>query len=201
MSALSELLNRAFAERYPDTSNRKIADEAGVSRGTIDNYRRGTHPAVPSDEVLSAFHKLLKIPMSELREAAGLPVGEDVPYVPPREANMLSDRQRRALDELIRSFVDTRGASHADQPTPASPPATQSGTPREEDEDEKTRAGGKPADLNPEDQASNVEPLRPRHRRGRNFDDNPIIEADAAAYDPGEPTEEERRDEDGEERQ
>lgn len=140
MSALSELLNRHFAEKYPNTSNRKIAAEAGVSRGTIDNYRNGTHPAAPSDEVLTAFHKLLGIPMGELREAANLPVGEDAPYVPPREANLLSLRQRRAVDEMIRSIVETRGASSHDTDQPASdadrPPA--SGTPREDDEGEKT---------------------------------------------------------------
>lgn len=141
MSALSELLNRHFAEKYPNTSNRKIAAEAGVSRGTIDNYRNGTHPAAPSDEVLTAFHKLLGIPMGELREAANLPVGEDAPYVPPREANLLSLRQRRAVDEMIRSIVETRGASSHDTDTkPASdadrPPA--SGTPRGAEQGEKT---------------------------------------------------------------
>lgn len=143
MSALSELLNRHFAEKYPNTSNRKIAAEAGVSRGTIDNYRNGTHPAAPSDEVLTAFHKLLGIPMGELREAANLPVGEDAPYVPPREANLLSLRQRRAVDEMIRSIVETRGASSHDTDQPASdadrPPA--SGTPRETREGEKTSFG------------------------------------------------------------
>lgn len=205
MTALSELLNRAFAEKFPDASNRKIADEAGVSRGTIDNYRNGNHPAVPSDEVLTAFHKLLKIPLGDLREAAGLPVGEDLPYVPPSEANMLNDRQRRALDELIRSFVDTRGVRHAAQPTtPADPPAEAPRTPGTQNQ--KTRAGDKPATLNPENQAGNVAPLRPR-RRGRDFDANPIIDLGHAAHDRGPDDESEadrarqQQDEHGEEAQ
>lgn len=157
MSALSELLNRAFAVKYPKASNRKIADEAGVSRGTIDNYRRGTHPAVPSDEVLTAFHKLLDIPMGELRAAAGLPVGEDLPYVPPREANMLSDRQRRAVDELIRSIVETRRTGHADPPDTADhPPAEAAGA--QGAEKQKT----KPAGLSGQDQASTLPPALER---------------------------------------
>lgn len=109
MSALSELLNRHFADRYPEMSNRKIAEVSGVSRGTIDNYRNGTHPARPSEEVLRAFHELLRIPMPELREAAGVQSGELDPYVPPAEANQLGMRQRRALDELIRAFVEVSG--------------------------------------------------------------------------------------------
>lgn len=162
MSALSELLNRHFAEKYPNTSNRKIAAEAGVSRGTIDNYRNGTHPAAPSDEVLTAFHKLLGIPMGELREAANLPVGEDAPYVPPREANLLSLRQRRAVDEMIRSIVETRGASSHDTDQPASdadrPPA--SGTPRGAEQGEKTArvVHIKRDDLNEQQSSPEAEP-------------------------------------------
>lgn len=121
MSALSELLNRHFELKYGDLSNRRIAQRAGISRGTIDNYRKGTHPARPGDEVLSAFHELLGIPMSRLRDAAGLPTGEEEPYSPPREANLLDHRQRRAIDELIRSIVATREASHEDQGTTSTP--------------------------------------------------------------------------------
>ena len=71
MSALSDLLNRYLAkEKFRDLSNRKVADAAGVSRGTIDNYRKGIHPAAPSEDILQAFHDLLGIPVVELREAA-----------------------------------------------------------------------------------------------------------------------------------
>lgn len=98
MSALSDLLNRYLAkEKFRDLSNRKVADAAGVSRGTIDNYRKGIHPAAPSEDILQAFHDLLGIPVVELREAAGVPHGEPDPYVAPAEFNRLSQTQR---DEL-----------------------------------------------------------------------------------------------------
>ncbi|MCD2263257.1 helix-turn-helix domain-containing protein [Dietzia aurantiaca] len=125
MSALSDLLNRHFDTKYGGTSNRRISEMAGVSRGTIDNYRNGTHPARPSEEVLRAFHDLLGIPMEQLRAAADLPPGEEEPYLPPSEANLLNSRQRRALDELIRSFVATKEAHREDQGTqdpPSNPP-------------------------------------------------------------------------------
>lgn len=67
MSALSELLNRRITEKHGDTSNRQLVEMAGVSRGTIDNYRKGDHPAVPGEDVLSAFHDLTGLSMQELR--------------------------------------------------------------------------------------------------------------------------------------
>lgn len=121
MSALSDLLDRYLAqEKFRDLSNRKIADDAGVSRGTIDNYRKGIHPAAPSEDILQAFHDLLGIPLAELREAAGVPRGEPEPYAAPAEFNRLSHTQRTALDEFVRSFVGPQGASNDMETT--SPP-------------------------------------------------------------------------------
>ena len=111
MSALSELLNKAIAEQYGDKSNRDLAKLAGISRGSVDNYRNGA-VLRPTDDVLQAFHRLLAIPIQELRLAAGLPRGEAEPYAPPSEANLLDGRQRRAIDELIRSIVITDGVAY-----------------------------------------------------------------------------------------
>lgn len=108
MSALSDLLNQAIEARFPDSSNRYLAKRAGISRGTVDNYRNGV-VVKPTEEVLQAFHALLGVPIQDLRVAAGLPRGEAEPYEAPAEANLLDDRQRNAVDELIRSIVATRG--------------------------------------------------------------------------------------------
>ena len=132
MSALSDLLNQAIAAKFPDSSNRDLAKRAGVSRGTVDNYRNGV-VVKPTEDVLQAFHALLGVPIQDLRLAAGLPRGEAEPYKAPAEANLLDDRQRNALDELIRSIVATRGQQRHDVE------ATQeSGTSGTEDKDQKT---------------------------------------------------------------
>jgi transcriptional regulator with XRE-family HTH domain len=161
VSALSDLLNRHIAERHGDTSNRRLAEMAGVSRGTIDNYRKGDHPAVPGEDVLSAFHDLTGLSMQELRTAAGLPPGENEPYEPPAEANLLTRPQRNALDQLIRTIVDARDRHDSDSSDTATAEATR--TSSEAGEGEKTK----------------VTPLR---RRGRDFGADPIIEQDEAAY-------------------
>lgn len=115
MSALSDLLNRHIEDKFRELSNRQIAKAAGISRGTVDNYRAGKIPGAPKEEVLQAFHDLLGIPLAELRAAAGVPRGEPEPYKAPAEFNRLSQAQRDALDEFVRSFVGPQGASHADQ--------------------------------------------------------------------------------------
>ena len=169
MSALSDLLNRYIAgsDTFRDMSNRRMADRAGVSRGTIDNYRSGVHPAAPGEDVLQAFHELLGIPLAELREAAGVPRGEPEPYAAPPEFNRLSHAQRTALDEFVRSFVGPQGELNA-MATTSKPDASP-----EEDQGEKidrstdnrqpgVSAAGSRADAV---LASELQVNRPRHNR------------------------------------
>jgi hypothetical protein len=108
VSALSDLLNQYIPE---GVSNRELArkSEGAISRATIDKYRAGEHGDQPSEAVLRAFHELLAIPLPRIRAAAGLPPGEAKPWVPPVEADLMSRRQRRAVTELIRSFVERQG--------------------------------------------------------------------------------------------
>lgn len=155
MSALSDLLNEARGDLSVREVGRRVAKH-GIGESTIIPYFNGRH-GTPSVQVLNALAKVLPVGLGQLYTAVGLSAGENEPYEPPIEATMLTRRQRLALDELIRSFVDTRGATHADQPpTPATPPATPARTQCEEDEDQKNRAGDKPADLNPEDQGGRL---------------------------------------------
>lgn len=103
MSALSDLLR----ENIPDGwSNREIArrSNGALSRATVDKYLSDRHGR-PTPEVIQAFHDVLQIPLERLREAAALPIGEAEPWTPPEEANLMSHRQRAAVEELIRSFV------------------------------------------------------------------------------------------------
>lgn len=140
VSALSELLTAAVPDGW---SNRRISREAvakdiSLSPETVNKYLSGKH-GHPSVEVLGAFSEVLGIPIRKLHEAAGVPSGEDEPWQPPIEANLLNRRQRLALDELIRSFVATRGAT--DDADTDSPAAT-SRTPGEANEDQEARRKG-----------------------------------------------------------
>ncbi|MGC5249616.1 hypothetical protein ACPXB3_22140 [Gordonia sp. DT219] len=91
------------------------------------------------------------VPFTEkqLQRAAWNTTAPSGPYRPPEEADLLDDRQRRAVDELIRSIVATRGAENGMET------AQESRAPGSEDEDQKTGAGS-PRDggTDPEGQAA-----------------------------------------------
>lgn len=105
MSALSDALNEANRENW---SAAEIARRSGdlIHRATAANVMRGKHAANPSDEVLQAFAVVFPtLTLKRLRRLAGQPAGEQERYVPPPEADRLNARQRKALDELIRSMA------------------------------------------------------------------------------------------------
>lgn len=131
MSALSRLLLTAAGDR----GGRQLAREAqerGVDLGlaTIHNYLAGRH-GKPTEATLDAFHRLLGVPLAELRTAAGLPQGAEEPWAPPAEAARLTPRQRRALDELIRAIAQPAEASDGSRapgpPAPAAAPPAVAG--------------------------------------------------------------------------
>lgn len=105
MSALSDALNEANVN---DWSSREISRraEGRIHHATVSNFLRGRHAANPGDEVLQAFVDVFPtLDLPRLRELAGRQGGEGEPYVPPVEASRLNARQRKALDELIRSMA------------------------------------------------------------------------------------------------
>lgn len=102
MTPFSDRLRRAKNDK--GWSNRQLARECGLAPSTVDQYMRDSH-SVPDEPTIEAFHSALGIPLGELRQLANLPPGEQMPYQPPLEANRLSQRQRDAFDELIRSVA------------------------------------------------------------------------------------------------
>lgn len=139
MSALSDRLNKARGDRSVRAVGRAAQKVNGTGESTVIPYFNGKH-GVPSLPVLTALAEVLDVPLSELRMAAGLPAGERLPYKPPAEADLLSRSQRAALDVLIKSIVEPRGAMTDEHATDtASPPATQPRAPRQADQDQKTR--------------------------------------------------------------
>jgi transcriptional regulator with XRE-family HTH domain len=113
VSELSDLLNgtgisaRQAAEK---------ADKMGIHLpyGSIASYWSGRHPQHPSEKTLEGLAEVLNIPLRRLRRAAGAAAGEATPWQPPPEANRLTQRQRRALEVLIKSIV----SGEIDKPQP-----------------------------------------------------------------------------------
>jgi transcriptional regulator with XRE-family HTH domain len=117
VTALSDLL---VASNKAGLSARGLARKAqerghSLNHDTAARYLRGDH-GVPDEATLIALSDVLGVPMRELRAAADLPFEATAPYVPPAEASRLTRRQRRALDEIIRSMVEpTRARAQRDE--------------------------------------------------------------------------------------
>jgi hypothetical protein len=79
-------------------TGRRVLDGRGVSEVTLKRISDG-----------------LGLPLPRLRELAGQPRGEAEPFELPIRANQLNDRQRRAIVELIDSFLDGYGPTTPDQ--------------------------------------------------------------------------------------
>lgn len=122
MTALSDLLADANVQGWSTREIARRAQKNGhkLSQASANVYLAGRHGS-PTEPVLAAFSDVLNIPIDKLRTAAGVPAGTGSPWTPPSEANRLDTRQRRALEELIRSMVasETSGEdrSHDQQDT------------------------------------------------------------------------------------
>lgn len=130
MSKLSDRLNQARGDESIRSVSARAAKLGHVGESTLYPYFRDGH-GQPSMGVVVGLAMALRIPSQELRELAGIPA-EGQPWMPPQESRSLDDRQRRALDELIRSIVATRGADNAIESTVPDSPAP-SGAPTEAD--------------------------------------------------------------------
>lgn len=115
MSALSDAVATAAADRNMSVAD--VVHEAtkhGVNRATVYRLLDGQRRK-PADKTLRAIHAVLPVlTMQQLRELAGMPPGESEEYRPPAEANLLSRRQRLALDELIRSMAERSDGEQRD---------------------------------------------------------------------------------------
>ncbi|MFW0790053.1 hypothetical protein [Gordonia sp. CPCC 205333] len=109
MSALSDLLNGG------NVTARQAADKAEalcvkLPYGTIAAYWSGRH-GKPSATTLSRLAQVVPFTEKQLQEAAWNVTAPLGPYRPPEESLLLDQRQRRAVDELIRSIVTKQGAN------------------------------------------------------------------------------------------
>lgn len=105
MSKLSDYLNASIPSGWSKSRVVEALD-GKIDRATVYRYLAGRHPQRPSEAVLEAFAAgLPAVSLTELRAVVGMPVGEDAPWVPTKEANRLNHAQRMALDAFIRATV------------------------------------------------------------------------------------------------
>lgn len=90
---------------------RGIAEAAGITPSTMS--RLLSTQARNSPGTVHAISEALGISETDVLRHAQVPSGALGPWAPPREAHLLTGRQRKALDDLIRAVVAERSAEGA----------------------------------------------------------------------------------------
>ncbi|MEN4476508.1 hypothetical protein [Mycolicibacterium cosmeticum] len=98
------------AQRHGGASGRRLAELAqhgghDISHATLNRLRQGTYATRPTDASIRAIAYLADVSENTAFAAAGVTAPAAVAYQPPREAQRMSSRQRKALDEMIRAFI------------------------------------------------------------------------------------------------
>jgi hypothetical protein len=120
VSHLSDLLNAVLPDGW---SARRVSREAEakgfrLSAASSTAYFGGRHGR-PDEETLQALAAVLPVSIVKLRQAATLSPGITTPYKPPAVADRLTDRERSAVDEMIRLLADRKeGVGNAEYPAP-----------------------------------------------------------------------------------
>ncbi|WP_102143343.1 hypothetical protein [Mycobacterium hubeiense] len=107
--SLIDLIDIA-AQRHGGASGRRLAELAqhaghDISHATLNRLRQGTYATRPSDASIRAIAYLADVSENTAFAAAGVTAPAAAVYQPPREAQRMSTRQRKALDEVIRAFA------------------------------------------------------------------------------------------------
>ena len=98
------------ATRHDGASGRRLAELAqraghDISHATLNRLRQGTYATRPSDASIRAIAYLAEVSENVAFGAAGVSAPAAVVYQAPAEAQRMTTRQRKALDELIRAFA------------------------------------------------------------------------------------------------
>jgi predicted RNA-binding Zn ribbon-like protein len=106
------------ATRHDGASGRRLAELAqraghDISHATLNRLRQGSYATRPSDASIRAIAYLADVSENVAFAAAGVSAPAAVVYQVPAEAQRMTTRQRKALDELIRAFAAD------DKPAPA----------------------------------------------------------------------------------
>ncbi len=98
------MMRRGAVTRDGRASYRRLAELSGVAPETIRRLALGK--GTTSEDTLAAVAKTLEEDVTTVAAWAGKARAVARPYSPPSEANLLTARQRRALDELIRAMAE-----------------------------------------------------------------------------------------------
>ncbi|MEY8014702.1 hypothetical protein [Mycobacterium servetii] len=106
------------ATRHGGASGRRLAELAqraghDISHATLNRLRQGTYATRPSDASIRAIAFLADVSENVAFAAAGVSAPAAAVYQAPAEAQRMTTRQRKAVDELIRAFAAD------DKPAPA----------------------------------------------------------------------------------
>jgi transcriptional regulator with XRE-family HTH domain len=118
VSKLSDRLSKA--KRELDISTRQMAERAEANGYKLSDYNakvytNGKHSQNPDPSTLEALSYVLRVPLAEVRELAGLPA-ETEPFEAHASADLLTPPQRTAVNEIIRLLAESnKGAAHASQ--------------------------------------------------------------------------------------
>ncbi|OHU85557.1 hypothetical protein BKN37_26385 [Mycobacterium talmoniae] len=107
--SLMDLIETAV-KRHDGASGRRLAELAqhaghDISHATLNRLRQGTYASRPTDASIRAIAYLAEVPETVAFAAVGVRPPAAEQYKLPAEAQRMSTRQRRALDELLRAFV------------------------------------------------------------------------------------------------
>lgn len=92
-------------------SYNQLARAVGVPQSTISAIVSGRSRR-PKPVNLQKIADALRVDVRVVSEWVGQERTERAPYAPPTEADLLTERQRRAVDEIIRAIVAERASGH-----------------------------------------------------------------------------------------
>jgi transcriptional regulator with XRE-family HTH domain len=125
-AALGEIIRQQ--RELAELSVRQFADLAGISNPYLSQIERGLR--APSEQVLEAIAKTLKVSADALYEQAGVsprgePPGESAVLDAIAQDANLTARQRSALREVYEAFAATspRGSHESSRSSPKAPPS------------------------------------------------------------------------------
>lgn len=106
-------------------SHRALAEHLGIGTSTITNIRAGN--AKPKPATVAKIADALRIDVRELSRWIGQTREVAKPYTPPSEADLLDQRERDALDEIIRVMAASKiGVKPEDETSQNQPSAIDS---------------------------------------------------------------------------
>ncbi|MBZ6375724.1 MAG: helix-turn-helix transcriptional regulator [Kocuria palustris] len=83
-----------------------MAERAGLSHTAVNDVVHGDAKN-PAHETLAGIARALELPLADVYALSGQQRPNAEQWAPPAEANLLTARQRRAIEDLIRSIVLT----------------------------------------------------------------------------------------------